>query len=164
MTQGEVNPQNNGPPVESAILVASNAIDVLSAERLSALLADLRQVAATHLGTESVSASVVIDLTPRYETQSIAANDHRVDPVSSGDGYFRALVHGLRAMRERRGLSQAALARVMGISPGRVSEIENSLGGEPRLSTLSRLVGPMGYSCRMFLRANSQASDGPNEP
>src|SRR5215467_3673215 len=69
--------------------------------------------------------------------------------------------HGLgpavRAQREQRGLTIASLARMIGVSPAAVSQIESGTV-QPSLTTLRKLAGALGVPVfRFFLPDESDA-------
>ena len=69
-----------------------------------------------------------------------------VDEIKAGPVAVRAaLAEQVRAERARRQLTQEQLAELAGMSPARISEIENG-GTDPRFSTIVRVADALGLA------------------
>lgn len=64
--------------------------------------------------------------------------------------FVQSIVDGLKAMRERRGLTQTALAKELGVTQGRVSQIESGLlDHAPNLEMIQRYAAACGYQLKL---------------
>lgn len=81
---------------------------------------------------------------PAIHTLKLLANSLKVS-VSSLIGPGGTIGQKLRRAREEQGLSQAALARSAGVSPGLVGQIEHGRV-QPSLQTIEKLAGVLGVS------------------
>lgn len=70
-----------------------------------------------------------------------------------------ALGHSLRLARERRGLTQDALARAVGISRRALSNIEHGYTADPAWSIVVRLAEVVGFSLD-WLAGEMRNADG----
>ena len=57
--------------------------------------------------------------------------------------------HTVRIERQRRGLTQAALADIAGVSRGRVEALENDRGMDMGMGTVRQILSALGYSLTM---------------
>lgn len=78
--------------------------------------------------------------------------------ISSLVGTGTSMGQKLRQVREQQGMSQAALARAAGISPGMVGQIEHGRV-QPSLQTIERLAAVVGVSPCYFITDGNQPED-----
>lgn len=84
----------------------------------------------------------------------------RVPVVTSDDAFTARLAQVLRAARQDRGLTTAALAQASGVSRGSVVKLERG-DSQPSAALLGRLCGPLGLTLsELFARVETRTATG----
>lgn len=87
-----------------------------------------------------------------------SSNGHASVERSGGSAEPSPRKSAVRAMRQAAGMSQAELARRMGVTQGRVAQLEGQ-GDGLRIATLERAAEACGFTVKLVIRRNGTATD-----
>jgi len=95
------------------------------------------------------------DMTTHASDEIAVDNWYGPDAATFGDR--------LAAAREQAGMTQAQLARRLGVKPGTLRAWEQDRS-EPRANRLSMIAGLLGVSIMWLLNGEGEGLDGPDDP